>query len=40
MGCDFPIGVSNAFIGQPAEVSVRDGLLIVSFPYGALETGG
>ena len=38
VGCDFPIGVSNAFIGQPAEISVRDGLLIVSFPYGALET--
>lgn len=37
VGCDFPIGVSNAFIGQPAEVSVRDGVLIVVFPYGALE---
>lgn len=36
VGCDFPIGVSNAFIGQPAEVSVRDGTLIVAFPYGAL----
>lgn len=36
VGCDFPIGVSNAFIGQPAEVSVRDGALIVAFPYGAL----
>ena len=40
VNCDFPIGVSNAFIGQPADVSVKDGLLIVSFPYGALETEG
>ena len=27
----FPLGVSNHFIGEPAEISVRDGSLLVLF---------
>lgn len=30
--CDFPVGVSNSFIGKGSEISVRDGSLYVVFP--------
>ena len=29
LSCDFPLGVSNAFTGQPAEVSLSRGRLLV-----------
>lgn len=32
VSCDFPIGVSNSFIGQKSEISVKDGSLYVVFP--------
>lgn len=31
---DFPIGVSNAFTGQPAKITVTDGTLYIIFPRG------
>lgn len=31
---DFPIGVSNAFTGQPSKISVTDGTLYIIFPRG------
>lgn len=34
--CDFPLGVSNAFIGQAARVAVAHGTLLISFPDGAV----
>ena len=37
-GCltnDFPIGVSNEFIGRPAEITVRKGVVLVYFPDSA-----
>lgn len=36
LSCDFPIGVSNALIGRHAEITVKNGTLIVCCPYGAL----
>lgn len=30
--CDFPIGVSNSFVGKSAEISVKEGTLLVVFP--------
>lgn len=30
--CDFPFGVSNSFIGQKSEISVKDGSLYIVFP--------
>lgn len=32
VSCDFPIGVSNSFIGQASEISVIDGSLYIVFP--------
>lgn len=32
---DFPLGVSNSFAGEPAQVRVRDGMLILCFPLAA-----
>lgn len=29
MSCDYPLGVSNEFVEQPAEISVRDGALLL-----------
>jgi thiamine pyrophosphokinase len=31
----FPMGISNEFTGEPATVSVRDGVIIVMYPCGA-----
>jgi thiamine pyrophosphokinase len=31
---DYPIGISNEFIGAGAEISVRDGILIVTWECG------
>ncbi|NCB74791.1 MAG: thiamine diphosphokinase [Clostridia bacterium] len=37
LSCDFPLGVSNEFIGAPSEVSVKNGLLAVMWSYEAFD---
>jgi thiamine pyrophosphokinase len=32
--CDYPLGVSNEFAGGPAEVTVRDGTLLIAWTGG------
>ena len=35
---DYPLGVSNAFTGRPARVSVASGTLLVAYPHTAVES--